>query len=288
MKQTKTPLTIIILISLSIIVSYLWAKKDTTERLEIVVPASLDNYPLKKKQRKQWSLPKGLREVSGVAVLDTDRIFIHNDESAIIYEFNFSTQEVTPRFQLGDPALKLDLEGIALIERDVYLVLSTGQIYEIKDGVSRSGVIDDFEIYDSGMEDLCEIESLEEDINGGSLVFACKQVYEKDSDYISVYRYTPGDDKSVKLFDLSFEALGGEFHPSAISTQFGSYILLAGKEHLIRQVSPQGKVITSAKLKKKHHRQAEGIGFLPDGRLIIADEGKDHKGRISTYQPVAN
>jgi len=278
-------LTIVTLISLSIFVGLLWAEKDPLGLPETYIPVSLDDYPLGKKHRNGWSLPEVLHEVSGVAVVDADRIFIHNDESAVIYEFNVSTREVTPRFQLGDPPLSLDLEGIALIDSDVYLVLSTGQIYKIRNGVSRRGIIDDYEIFDSGMQGLCEIESLEEDIDAGALVFACKQVYGED--YISVYRYKPGDDRSVKLFDLSFATLGGKFHPSAISTQFGSYIILAGKQHLIRQVSSGGEVMTSAKLKKKHHQQAEGIGFLPDGRLIIADEGKNRKGRISVYRPGA-
>jgi len=233
-------------------------------------------------------LPKGLHEVSGVAVVDTDRIFMHNDESAVVYEFEIGTQEVTRRFQLGDPSLKLDLEGIATINSDVYLVVSTGHIYKIADGMNRRGVIDDYEVYDSGLEQECEVEGLEEDFEGGALVLVCKQVYGEESDYISVYQYKPGEDQALKLFDLSFETLGGKFHPSAISKKFGSYIILAGREHRILQVSPQGDVITVAKLKKKHHKQAEGIGFLPDGRLIIADEGKDRKGRITAYQPARN
>lgn len=259
---------------------------ESAESFQAIFPESLDDYPLRKQQRNQWTLPKGLGEVSGVAVVDADRIFIHQDESAIVYEFRFSTLEVTTRFQLGDPVLELDVEGIALIESDVFLMLSSGHIYKITDGISRRGVIEDFEIYDTGMEKLCEVESLDEDIRRGSLVFACKRLYEENSPYISVYRYTPGDDKSVKLFDLPFESLGGKFHPSAIATQFGGYILLAAKERLVQQVSMQGEVMSSVRLKKKHHPQAEGLGFLPDGRLVIADEGRHRKGRISVYHPI--
>jgi hypothetical protein len=287
-KKIKPLLTIVTIIGLSVVVGLLWIEKDLPELPGALIPVSLDDFSLNKNHRKAWSLPKVLREVSGVAVVDADRIFIHNDESAVIYEFNFTTQEVTQRFQLEDPPLRIDLEGIALIGSDVYLVLSTGQIYKIVNGVSRRGIIDDYEIFDSGMEELCEIESLEEDIEPGSLVFACKLMYGQDSNFISVYRYKPGDDQSLKLFDLSFEALGGKFHPSAISTQFESYIILAGKQHLMRQVSSGGEVMISVKLKKKHHQQAEGVGFLPDGRLIIADEGKGSKGRISAYRPGAD
>ena len=285
-KKIRPLLTIATIVGLSVIVGFLWVEEDLPELPGSLIPVSLDDYPLDKIHRKRWSLPKVLHEVSGVAVVGDDRVFIHNDESAVVYEFNFATQEVNPRFQLEDPPLRLDLEGIALIDSDVYLVLSTGQIYKIMDGVSRRGIIDDYEIFDSGMEELCEIESLEEDIEAGALVFACKRVYGQD--YISVYRYKPGDDQSLKLFDLSFETLGGKFHPSAIATQFGSYIILAGKQHLIRQVSSGGEVMISLSLKKKHHHQAEGIGFLPDGRLVIADEGKGSKGRISAYRPGAD
>ena len=46
----------------------------------------------------------------------------------------------------------------------------------------------------------------------------------------------------------------------------------------------QGEVMGVRKLKKKHHVQPEGLAFLEDGTMIIADEGRNKRGRITTYE----
>ena len=84
--------------------------------------------------------------------------------------------------------------------------------------------------------------------------------------------------------DVEVDADPRRIHPSGISIQFDSYIILAGKERLIVQVSKEGEIVSSAKLKKKYHRQSEGIGFLPDHTLVISDEGRYRGGRVTTYK----
>jgi uncharacterized protein YacL len=37
-------------------------------------------------------------------------------------------------------------------------------------------------------------------------------------------------------------------------------------------------------LHRKTHPQTEGITFLPDGTLVLADEGQGKKGRLTRYQ----
>ena len=103
------------------------------------------------------------------------------------------------------------------------------------------------------------------------------------ADFISLYRFFPGIPGSTKILDVPFELIGEKIHPSAVTTRFGDYIILAGKERRVFQLSASGELIASGKLKKKHHRQPEGIAFMSSGRLVIADEGSGQKGRITTY-----
>ncbi len=282
-------MTVVTLISLSLLVGNLWWATKPEKAFSPMVPVSLADYNFGKQARRQWTLPKELHEVSGLAVVDHDRILIHDDESAIVFEFQISTQQVVPLFQLDQPALEIDLEGIALFGSDVYLIVSTGQIYKVADGLHRTGVIKDYQVFDPGLESVCEIEGLEKDLNETALVMVCKRMLEKGADYVSLYRYTPGAGRAEKLFDLAFENLNSigveQIHPSGISTRFDSYIILVGRERLILQVSREGQIVASGKLKKKHHWQAEGIGFLPDNRLLISDEGGNRKGRVTTYEP---
>jgi len=286
-KIVRTILTIAALAGLSLLVIILWRPSGPEKAFGAVVPVSLADYKFGKQARKQWLLPMALREISGLAVVDNDTILIHDDESAIVFEFQISTQQVKPLFQLRQPVLKLDLEGIAIMGGDIYLIVSTGQIYKIADGLERTGVIEDYQVFDTGLESICEVESLEEDLDGNALVLVCKRMLEAGADYVSLYRYTPGATQAERLFDLAFEDLKSvgskRIHPSGISIQFDSYIILAGKERLILQVSREGEIVSSARLKKKYHRQAEGIGFLPDNTLVVSDEGMKGKGRVTTY-----
>lgn len=287
-KKVRVLQTILALTGLSLLVVNLWWASKPEKAFGAMVPVSLADYDFGKKARKQWLLPRALREISGLAIVDNDRILIHEDETAVVFEFRISTQQVKPLFQLDQPVLKLDLEGIAILGRDIYLVTSTGQIYKVANGLERTGVIEDYQVFDPGLESVCEVEALDKDLNETALVLVCKRMLEAGADYVSLYRYTPGAARAEKLFDLAFADLKPigtrRIHPSGISIQFDSYIILAGKERLIVQVSKEGEIVSSAKLKKKYHRQSEGIGFLPDHTLVISDEGRYRGGRVTTYK----
>ena len=47
------------------------------------------------------------------------------------------------------------------------------------------------------------------------------------------------------------------------------------------EVSPEGKILDAKLFDSKKHKQPEGITFLDDGSLILADEGKGGKGFIT-------
>jgi hypothetical protein len=281
--------TIAVILSLGIVVYSFWPVDQEKEQF---VPSHalslagsiLADYNFGKSWRQQWKLPDGLHEVSGIAVVDENNVLIHNDESAVVYQYTVDSQQVTARFQLGEPALALDIEGIAILDGDVFLMTSTGIIYQVIDGVSRSGVIKDYQIYDTGLKDTCELEGLSVDLNQQSLVLLCKDMYSKGADFVSLYRFKTG--QISKIMDLPFSSLaeGKKIHPSGIETRFGHYIILAGKEHLLIETTSQGEIVNIAKLKKKHHKQTEGIGFLSNQKLILADEGEDKKGRITIYR----
>ena len=104
-KKVSVILTVVTLISLSLLVGTLWQVSKPEKAFSLMVPVSLMDYNFGKQARKQWTLPKELHEVSGVAVVDQDRILIHDDESAIVFEFRISTHQVVPLFQLDQPRL---------------------------------------------------------------------------------------------------------------------------------------------------------------------------------------
>ena len=79
--------------------------------------------------------------------------------------------------------------------------------------------------------------------------------------------------------------MGSPRQPSGITRQFGHYVVVAGKDRELIEVKPNGEVVQRLKLKKKSHVQSEGVGFMSDGRLVLADEGRGSDAAISIYTP---
>ena len=53
-----------------------------------------------------WRLPDGLREISGLALTDDQRLLAVDDEVAVIHEIDFEAGQVVKTFSLGSPALR--------------------------------------------------------------------------------------------------------------------------------------------------------------------------------------
>ena len=84
------------------------------------------------------------------------------------------------------------------------------------------------------------------------------------------------------------DAVGAQsFHPSSveIDAETGRLVVLAGREHAMVELDGQG-ILLAARSLGPHHRQAEGASILPDGALVIADEGGDAHARMTRYARV--
>jgi len=74
-----------------------------------------------------------------------------------------------------------------------------------------------------------------------------------------------------------------DFSPSGIVKHpvSGNFYIISANIRAMIEISPDGKILAAIKLDKKYHKQPEGISMLPDGSLIIADEGNGGKGFIT-------
>ena len=89
----------------------------------------------------------------------------------------------------------------------------------------------------------------------------------------------------LPLERLDQEGLGDSFHPSAIEVhpETRNMILVAAREEDLVELSSVGEIVETEKLKRKKHPQPEGIAFLPDGSLVLSDEGQGGAGRLTRY-----
>jgi len=240
---------------------------------------------------QQWKLPKKLRELSGLALTSDERLLGVTDEIAIVYEIDYENGRLVKAFAFGDPAIRGDFEGIAVLEDTVWLMTSKGDIFGAREGADGEHV--SFQHFDTGLGKYCELEGLGQDRVNNLLVLACKKMNKKrgelklfdlsvtDSDVSVVDDMLLPEKAIAELIDSKHVNPSGV----AIEAESGRRIMVAARQRAIFQLSGDGELIDAILLqKKKRHKQAEGIEITSDGRLLIADEGGDGKARLAVYR----
>ena len=248
----------------------------------------------------RFKLPKVLREISGLALDDADRLFAINDEKGVIYEIDYHEGRVLRRFGLLG-GVREDFEGIAVSGETMFLVTSGGTIYRFPVGDPEQMV--PFDHFPHALD--CEVEGLTLSRTRDNLLVACKnQLVNDKSIGLVIHRwqlgeasYLPSDALSVpRPYLREFLAASGrsdikKVQPTGLAVAAnGNLIVLAGRQHLLLELTADGKLAGLANLDGSYHRQAEGIAITANRILLIADEGDgkgDNKsrGRLSVYEP---
>lgn len=254
---------------------------------------SLENYELKAETATHWKLPGRLEEISGLAMTLDNHLLAHNDEKAVIHEIDYQKGAITKAFQLADMKNPVndDFEGIATVNDQVYLVTSSGRIYEGSRGGDGESVL--YNIYATGVGRDYEIEGLAYDASQSALLLMCKDPRRADlKEQLILYRWSL-DKKQliadahtvIPVIEFTRHIKGKEFQPSGIERHpvSGNYFVVAARQKAIAEITPSGQVIAAREFPMQWHRQPEGITFAADGTLIIADEGSGKKARLTLY-----
>ena len=259
----------------------------------LAVPSSLDDL-VRQPPSAEWRLPKRLKEISGLAMSDGNRLFAVDDEIAIVYEIDYDNGKLLKAFAFGEPALRGDFEGLALVEDRFYLLTSDGILYDAKEG--HDGYHVSYNRIDTGLGRQCEFEGLSEDVTPGALLLACKALRKRaDIDVLSIFRWPLGTDRSPESerIDLPIEqiteVLGTpKLRPSGIAVHplRDTLVLVAARERALIELDANGRLLSALVLPKKNrHPQAEGIEFASNGSLILADEGQRGRATMVIYSP---
>lgn len=249
----------------------------------------LDSYDLNKKSNKVIYLPKDLKEVSGLAYGGRDILYMHNDEKGIVYHFNISKKKIINKFELGEKHIKKDFEDIAAINDSIYLIASNGNLYKffLEDGHDEFP----FQKIVTGLDEKNNVEGLCYDPKTNSFLLACKDYPGKDyKGYRAVYGFSLKNNKLnpkprflISLKQLKDEYDIKDFSPSGIEDhkESGHFFLISAAPEVIIELDSNGTLINAKKFNDKIHKQPEGITFLSNGSLVISDEGKDKKAKIT-------
>lgn len=237
--------------------------------------------------RQQWALPAALREISGLALTEDERLLAVTDELAVVYELDFDAGGLVKRFAFGQPVARDDFEGITVAAGRVWLMTSDGVLYSAQEG--GDGQFVDYERIETGIGRKCELEGLATSLDGESLVLLCKNG--RDQGRIRIHNWRIADDEhsDQKLPEKEMKKAAGSkrIRPTGIARYPDSdrWAILAGPQHIVFDIDEAlalNDVIMS--LDAERHRQAEGIEITRDGRLIIADEGGKGAARLAVYR----
>ncbi|MEM8527359.1 MAG: SdiA-regulated domain-containing protein [Bacteroidota bacterium] len=262
------------------------------------------NYDMENPQ-KTIELPESLKEISGISLCETqDFIWAVQDEQGVIFKIEIETGQLVDSLPFWK---KGDYEGIEIVKDKMYVLKSSGTIYEVELAGEDSLKIQKFNGHLSKEDDA---EGLGYDAQKKELLIACKngengerRVYtfdvETDSlskeprfvitreEAISYLEAHPKLRKWKKLLK-KFNDDKLDFAPSAVAvhplTQ-DIYILSSqGKTLVILQSG--GTIAHIEKLEKEVHPQPEGICFDQKGNLYISNEGKkkEDMGKIYRFE----
>ncbi|RKU33340.1 hypothetical protein C6499_01430 [Candidatus Poribacteria bacterium] len=254
---------------------------------------SLESYDLKVETATHWKLPGRLEEISGLAMTLDNQLMAHNDEKAVIHEIDYQNGAIVKAFQLADikNPENDDFEGIATVNDQVYLVTSSGRIYEGSRGTEGESVL--YNIYATGVGRDYEIEGLAYDATQQALLLMCKDARRADlKEQLVIYHWSIDEKQLIEDAHIVIPVIeftryigGKEFQPSGIERHpvSGNYFVLAAGQKAIAEITPRGQVVAAKQFPVQWHRQPEGITFAADGTLIIADEGSGKKARLTLY-----
>ena len=254
---------------------------------------SLGSYGLKAETAAHWKLPGRLREISGLAMTRDGRLLAHNDERGIVYEIDYREGSIAKAFQLADTANPVagDFEGIAAAGEQIYLVTSSGRLYECSEGADRESVL--FNTYATGTGRDCEIEGLAYDASRRALLLMCKGARSAELEgKVAIFhwsidrkRLSENTRTEIPVIEFTRHIAQTKFQPSGIERHpaSGNYFIVAARQRAIAEITPDGQVVAVRQFPAKWHRQVEGITFAENNALIVADEGAGKKAGITLY-----
>ncbi len=278
------------------VASVLFVACQPAKKKEQTDESSLPNAPIPydlANPTERYSLPKDLREVSGLSYYKPGRLAMVQDELAVVFIYDLNSKSVVNEHIFGK---KGDYEGVEFVNGELYMLRSDGELYHFQptDGIKILGgggpEIHHTKIELPGKND---VEGLGYDPKLNALLLATKDpatgnpqkpIYFYDLKRSVLWR-GPVLTQAV-LTDMAGDKPTEEVKPSglAVHPKTGDYYVLSANAHRLVVMTRNGKTLSSVALDPKLLRQPEGICFTPDGTLFIASEGDGKKGYLLKFE----
>ena len=249
-------------------------------------------------------LKNELKEISGLSVLDEEHLVAIQDEKGKIYSIRMADGKITEDKRFAKDG---DFEGIEIVGDKIYVLQSDGDIFEVTDWPTKDT---DSKKYETALSTKQDTEGLAYDAANNRLLIACKEnpgAGLKNSRAIYAFDLAKREleEKPVMVIDLKaledavpdnplnkairklaapLRDLSG-FKPAAIAIHpiTNQIFVISSVRKLLLAYNPSGTLENMWVLSEDDFRQPEGLAFLPNGDLIISNEGGNGKGNLMRF-----
>lgn len=266
---------------------------------------SLDAYPLDNPTRVD-TLPRELEEASGLTDVSSTEVAIVQDELGVIFVYDLKTRGVTKQVPFGPPG---DYEGLTRLGESMFVLASDGTLITVSNWRSAPRV-------DRRSLDLptSDNEGLGYDPFSHRLLIAPKSRWQsgKANKHLrAVFALDPESRKLDALPALVMDvdslsdyanahdralpakARNGKqraalrFMPASIAVhpKTRELFVISAIDHVLASFDRAGNVTGYAMLNAERYRQPEGMTFLADGTLVIANEGAGEDPELVQVRP---
>lgn len=253
-------------------------------------------------------MPKELAEISGLSLTgdQANELLAIQDESGKVFRLSARTGKMISSITFWKDG---DYEGVEAVGNDIWVLKSTGTLYQIMDIGQPSQQV---EKYNTALTGDNDVEGLTYDPTRNRLLLACKKDASNDGNskngrYIfafdlasktlaskpvyaiereAVQNYLLSCEKSTahkKLCDFFLARDEFDLAPSAIAIHpiTGQLYITSSVGKVLMILNANGTIDGLHKLNKGFFPQPEGLAFDPDGTLYISTEAKkDAPARI--------
>ena len=249
---------------------------------------------------REFDLPHSLREISGITFYSDHRLACIQDEKGKIYIYNLKKEDVK---ESVDFAADHDYEAIALVNDTVYVLHSTGTLFEVTHFDTDS---QQTKKYDTFLKKENNTEGLCYDNQDHQLLIACKGVSFKTEQEdekeiyafdISTHQLNPNPKYSIRLKVFAkfmrtnnMKIPAGEnknsfFEPSEIAVHplTKEIYVLSSVGKLIVVLDRNGNIKEVAFIDPALAAHPEGMTFSENGNLFISSEGTGKKKVILEF-----
>lgn len=236
-----------------------------------------------------WVLPFELNEISGIALLENQKILAENDEEGKLFIYDLKNRIIERTLFFGKDD---DYEDVAINGKTAYTLRSDGTIFEIKNYNIEPIVVK----HHTFLSEDDDTEGLFFDVESNRLLMACKGnsavlngnkaslIFEFA---LNTNRLNPEPIITISQKEIRTKYKNtNNFSPSGIAVHpvTKNIFIISSVGKMMAEFSLQGKLLHVFDLNYPNFQQPEGISFAQNGDLYISNEARGSKANILKFK----